>query len=139
MNILELFSVLFLASTSAVHAIGLLPSLQGTEWYAGEKVYIQAVQTKDNDGSFYNAFLKSGDLVEQVLFDATYQQYNSFIVPSAFDNAGDATLYVLSEGDTNKDSMRVEILNRYDFNRQYSRRFIRRRIGGGCGGGGCYF
>ncbi len=120
MNILEIFAILFV-SISSVQGIALLPSPQNTDWYAGKKVYIQAVQNADNDGSFYNAYLKAGDLVEQVLFEATYQEYTSFIVPDAFDNIGSATLYVLSEGNTNKDSMRVYIYNTYDYNQLYRR------------------
>lgn len=120
MNFLELFSILFV-SISSVHAIALLPSPQNTNWYAGETVLIQAVQNADNDGSFYNAYLKAGSLVEQVLFEATYQQYNSFVVPSAFDNIGSATLYVVSEGNTNKDSMRVFVYNFYDYNQLHPR------------------
>jgi hypothetical protein len=120
MNILEILALLFV-SVSSVRAIALLPSPQNVIWYAGQKVQIQAVQNADNDGSFYNAYLKSGELVEQVLFEATYQQYNSFVVPDAFDNIGSATLYVISEGNTNKDSMRVYIYNFYDYNQLFPR------------------
>lgn len=134
MNILEFFSILFVSITS-IQAIALLPSLQGTDWYAGETVYIQAVQNKDNDGSFYNAWLKAGDLVEQVLVEAPYQQYVPLVVPAAFDNAGSATLYVVAEGRTGQDSMRVVIWNSYNWNQRYIRRRIRSYIGGGCNGG----
>lgn len=115
MSILEILALLFV-SVSSVRAIALLPSLQNNIWYAGQTVQIQAVQNADNDGSFYNAYMKSGSLVEQVLFEATYQEYTSFVVPNAFDNIGDATLYVVSEGATNKDSMKVYIYNFYDYN-----------------------
>lgn len=132
MSILEILALLFV-SASSVRAIALLPSLQNNIWYAGETVQIQAVQNADNDGSFYNAYLKSGSLVEQVLFEATYQQYNSFVVPNTFDNIGDATLYVVSEGATNKDSMRVYIYNFYDYNQLYPRnRRSRYYVGSEC-------
>ena len=120
MNIFEIFAILFV-SVSSVHAIALLPSPQNTNWYAGETVKIQAVQNADNDGSFYNAYMKSGELVEQVLFEATYQEFTSFVVPDAFDNIGSATLYVVSEGNTNKDSMKVFIYNFYDYNQLHPR------------------
>ena len=120
MNIFELFAILFVA-VSSVQSIGLLPSPQNTIWYAGQNVKIQAFQNADNDGSFYNAYLKSGDLIERVLFEATYQEYNTFIVPDAFDNIESATLYVVSEGNTNKDSMQVSIYNTYDYNQLYRR------------------
>ena len=136
MNIFEIFSILFV-SLSTVQAIALLPCLQGTDWYAGETVYIQAVQNKDNDGNFYNAFIKSGSIVEQVLVEATYQQYVPFVVPSAFDNAGEATLYVIAEGKTGQDSMKVVIWNSYDYNQRYARRHHRNNnyFVGSCSGG----
>lgn len=129
MNILEALLILFV-SISSVQTIALLPCLQGTDWYAGETVFIQAVQNTDNDGNFYNAYLKSGDLVEQVLIEATYQQYVSFVVPAAFDNAGSATLYVVAEGKTGQDNLKVVIWNGYYYNQRYTRR--RQNNDGGC-------
>ncbi len=121
MNILEIFSILFL-SVSSVQAIGLLPCLQGTDWYAGETVYIQAVQNKDTDGSFYNAWLKSDNLVEKVLTEAPYQQYVPFVVPAAFDNAGSVTLYVVAEGKTGQDNLKAVVWNSYYYNQRYTNR-----------------
>ena len=138
MNIFELFAILFISSAQA---IALLPSLQGTDWYSGETVYIQAVQNRDDDGSFYNAYLVSGNLKEKVLTEATYQQWNSFVVPAAFDNVGSSVLYVVNEGKTSIDSMKVEILNVYYYNQQYGR--VSRGcvdnyfVGSGCTSGGC--
>ena len=113
-NILEFITILFI-TTSVVQAIALLPSLQGTDWYTGQKIQIQAVQNQSNDGSYYNAFLKRGNLVEQVLFEAPYQQYSTFIVPESFEGVRRATLYVVSEAQTSEDSMRVSIFNQYDY------------------------
>lgn len=138
MNIFELFAVLFV-SVSSVKAIGLLPCLQGTDWYSGETVSIQAVQNSDTDGSFYNAYLKSNDLLEQVLFEAPYSQYTSFTVPDAFNNVGSATLYVVVQGNTSKDSLRVVIYNNYDYNELYPRTIHNsKRFIGTCAGG-CNF
>lgn len=146
MNFLEIFAILFISSAQA---IALLPSLQGTDWYAGETVYIQAIQNRDDDGDFYNAYLIGNNVKEKVLTEATYQQWNSFVVPATLDNAGSATLYVVNEAKTSVDSMKVVILNAYDYNQQYGR--VRKGcadnyfIGSGCnkysggsgGGSGC--
>lgn len=119
MNILEFITILFI-TTSVVQAIALLPSLQGTDWYSGQKVQIQAVQSQSNDGSFYNAYLKQGKIVEQVLFEAPYQQYSTFIVPEIFEKDR-ATLYVVSEAQTNEDNMRVFIFDQYEYFQIYPR------------------
>lgn len=143
MNVFELIALLFV-SVSSVQAIALLPSLQGTDWYSGETVSIQAVQNTDNDGSFYNAYLKSDDLVEQVLFEAPYQQYTSFVVPDAFNGVGSATLYVVAQGNTGKDNLRVVIYNTYDYYQLYPNNCRRCRDNTNyyvrpCSGGGCTF
>lgn len=144
MNIFELFAILFISSAQA---IALLPSLQAADWYAGETVYIQAIQNRDDDGSFYSAYLVAGNLKEKVLTEATYQQWNSFVVPSSFDNAGSTVLYVVNEGKTDIDSLKVEILNIYYYNQNYAKPrkvcsenyFIGSGCGnsGGSGSGGC--
>ena len=118
MNIFEIFAILFVSSAQA---IALLPSLQGTDWYAGETVYIQATQNREDDGNFYSAYLVGNNLKVKVLAEATYQQWNKFVVPSAFDNAGSSTLYVVNEGKTSVDSVKVVILNSYDYNQLYGR------------------
>lgn len=120
MNIFELFAVLII-SISSVRAIALLPSLQGTNWFSGQVVTIQAVQSTDNDGNFYNAYLRSNDIREQVLFEAPYGKYTSFVVPDVFSNVGGATLYVVAQGNTGQDNMRVVIYNNYDYNQMFPR------------------
>lgn len=119
MKLLTALFALFLVGS--VTPLAIMPSPQGTHWYAGETIFIRVISNSDTDGTAYNLYLKQGSIQEKVYTGAPYNVPISFVVPSAFSSNGCAKLYAVAQGSpATYDSMNVQILTLYDYNQFYN-------------------
>lgn len=119
---MKLLAALLVLFFGAVTPLALMPSPQGTHWYAGQRIWIRAMSTSDSDGTAYNLYLKQGKIFEKVYTGAPYNTPISFIVPEAFGANGCGTLYAVAQGSqgTVYDTMNVQILSLYYYNQYYN-------------------
>jgi hypothetical protein len=118
---MKLLTVLFALFLGSVMPLVIMPSPQGTHWYAGETIYLRVVSNSDTDGTSYNLYLKEGSIKEAVYTGAQYNVPIRFVVPSAFGSNGCGKLYAVAEGSpATYDTMNVQIMTLYDYNLYYN-------------------
>ncbi len=118
---MKLLTALIAIFVASVTSLAIMPSPQGTHWYAGEAIIIRVVSNSDTDGTSYNLYLKQGSIQEKVYTGASYNIPVAFVVPSAFGSNGCGKLYAVAEGSaTTFDTMDVQIMTLYDYNQYYS-------------------
>lgn len=118
---MKVFALIASLLIGLVTPLAIMPSPQGTHWYAGETIYLRVVSNNANDGDSYNLYLKQGSIKEKIYSGAPYNIPISFVVPDAFNRNGCGTLYAVAvNSSVTYDTMQVQLMSLYDYNQFYN-------------------